>query len=110
VSDALIFWAVGLTFGVPIAFVVAMYGAEAWHRRRLGRFGRSTTALVAELRCDPGAGDTAPTYWAHVQYDDDGVFVTTRIAICHAEYDRMRVGTPVRVDHLPGRPDSARRL
>jgi len=47
--------------------------------------------------------------WAHVQYDD-GDFVTTRIAISSAEYKRLRVGTPVRVDYLPGRPGSVRRL
>jgi hypothetical protein len=36
--------------------------------------------------------------------------VTTRIAISHAEYKRMCVRTPVRVDYLPGRAASARRL
>ena len=90
--------------------MIAGYAAEERHRRRLVRFGRSTTARVAELRLDRGGDDSGPMYWARVQYDDDGEFVTTRIAISHAEYERMRVGTPVRVDYLPGRPSSARRL
>jgi hypothetical protein len=110
VSDALVYWGVALIFGLPIALVVAFRGAEARHRGRLARFGRSATAHVAEVHCDPGDGLTSTSYWAKVQYDDDGDFVTTRIAISRVEYERMRVGTPLRVNYLPGRPTSARRL
>lgn len=65
---------------------------------------------MSSLVADSGDGLSSATYWANVQYDDEGDFVTTWVSISRAEYDRYRVGTGVLVNYLPGQPTSARRL
>ena len=109
-SYAILFWVVALSVGIPITIVAGVLAAAALHRRRLRRDGRTVKALVSSLVADPGDGLTSPAYWANVQYDDGGDFVTTRVSISRAEYDRHRVGTGVLVAYLPGKPSSARRL
>ena len=109
-SDTALFWIFALTIGIPIAVVVVARAATARHHRRLRRYGRTVQAHVSSLGTDPGDEMSSATYWAKVQYDDDGDFVTTRVSINRAEYDRFREGTRVLVTYLPGMPTSARRL
>ena len=108
--DSVLFWVIALSVAIPVVVVVAGSTTAGLHRRRLRRGGRTVKAIVSGLIVDAGDGLSSTAYWADVQYDDGGDFVTTRVSITRAEYDHFRVGTGVLVAYLPGQPSSARRL
>jgi hypothetical protein len=108
VSNDFLFWLIA-PFAVTAAVVVWALAREAEHRRRLRWEGRTATAHVSSLGYEPGDGLVSGSYWARVQYDDGGDFVTTKVSISGAEYRSYREGTRVLVSYLPGQPTSARR-
>ena len=103
-ADDVLFWVVVMALAWGAVATWRGLAREAEHRRRLRLGGRTAKAHVSCLDGD----SLCASYWAKLQYDNDGRFVTTLVPVSGAQYQRLRVGTDVLVTYLPGQPDSAR--
>ena len=101
-GDVLFWVVVCVILSAAVAWVPL--AREAEHRQRLRSGGRTAKATVSGLDSD----SLCASYWAKLQYHNDGRFVTTLVPINGAQHQRLRVGTDVQVTYLPGQPNSAR--
>jgi hypothetical protein len=102
-GDHVLIWVVvSAILGAAVAWVPL--AREAEHRQRLRLGGRTAKAHVCGLDGD----SLCASYWAKLQYDNNGRSVTSLVPVSGAQYQRLRVGTDIVVTYLPGQPDSAR--